>query len=750
MAYGLKFTCAYNNDLNELISINIEEDGFTGSIKNLTADDACLVIKSTTGDQDKMQPVCGTEATIRLRIGITDNVDITDFIATADNTFRVTCMQEGRIIFQGFVVVEDNYRPFLDPPFVIQIRAMDCLGILQGTYFLDALGNPFSGKMTVIGWLAQILNQTGQTLNLRTYFNIFNSSEAVRQIPGRPLVQFNGNPLEQIALDAITFQTGQQTPAGDINPADFNTGFDDYYTVLEKIVRNLRCKIFQEAGCWHLVNMWEYLNPAGFSYFEYSFGAPVNGIVPYTQVTKASNLPQAVTIGKNDTLRLIAEDSLLYLKLQTKSVEFTFNYNQSLNKIINQDLSQGVAQPAQNEVISSAIIDTSFNGGVAVNLQTKAFQAFGYGLQQSASNAQAAVDPANSTPSAASNGFIRIVYDQLNNEIVRFLVLKILTSSGSGPAAFFQTSPVLIDQNDIFQMSFSWRTRSGTGIANNRWILGMVLLTGDDGTFWALSSLGGGGILNNPCIWVKTNAAWRNSSGAIQVFTSDSINDTRIWTNVGVNNTTINGSAFAIAPTSGSLQVILLTTIFPGDEYWFKDLSITILPYLNGSYAQLKGDYNYAESTANIKATDLETVDISDSPKRYFQGALLSSATGNPLLAATWSRLAYGDVFRFTQLMAYIVYTHIYRIVQKMEGTVKGLSYQDSTSPIGVSPSGIRNIFFFTDSKTPTKAFMLCSFEKDYNTGTWRGVFIETRSDQNDPGLKVPDFYEFSYLFTGL
>jgi hypothetical protein len=739
--YGKFATLAFTNNLNQLIEIAIAQLNYNGPVYALEADDDCLNIKSTTGDEDKMNPLCGSEATIKFRIAPGSPVDITSFIAPQDNYNLVTVYVDKNYVqpeFQGYIVVEDNNQPFLDPPFSVSIKATDSIGTLQGIYFLDTNGNPFQGKQTIIGWLAQILNQTGQTLNLRTYFNIYNSYFTA-----------GVNPLEQICLDATTFQTGQQTPVGDTNPADYNTGFDDYYTVLEKIVRNFRCKLVQEAGYWHLVNMWDYLNPNGMTYFEYQFGAPVNGIVPYTLVNKVSPA-LGVSIGKNNSIRLVNEDAVLYLKLANKSVELTYNYNQSINKIQNQDLGQGVAQPAQNEVISSGVIDTSYNHGTAVNLNTDAFtDAYYTNMVCTLGGPGSTLQPSNGTPLAAANAFIRVCYDLLGNEMVRFLVLKIAASPHSN---YVVASTVLLDVNDILQITFSWRTRSATSIANGTWSLCVCLLTGDDGTFWALNCLENGTLTGNPAVWVQVNSDFQNSFGNVPSTSSTPIPSTLQWSQISINTQTLAGVPYAQAPVSGSLQILLNTDPGPGTEFWFKDISVKILPYLNGSYQQLQGDYNYAESNANILATTLATVDISDSPKRYFQGALLNNGSGYVLLTASWFRAGFTEAMRFTQLMAWLYYSNIYRIVQKIEGSVQRFTFLDGTSysPIGMSTVGIRNVYYFADSANPTKKYMLCSYDRNYNTGVWRGVFVELNSDQTDSGLKTPDFYEFSYLYTGL
>lgn len=742
--YGLRFQINFSNDLDEVIQINISQLAYKGVVQTLEADTDCLNIKSTTGDEDRLNPMCGRQAQIKVRIPIGSTVDLRSFIAQYDNAFQVNIFINGNMaapLFQGWIVVEDNHQPLLDPPFTLTLLATDGLGTLQGQYFLDKNGNTFTGKQTIVGWVTQCLNMLPNTLNLRTYFNIYNT--AMNQ---------NSNALEQICLDAQTFQTGQQTPAGDTNPADFNTGFDDFYTVLEKIVRNFRCKLFQENGYWHLINLWDYYNQQGMTYYEYTFPTTSNGIVQYRLVGKGSVMP-ALQISKTLPMRLVNEDADLYLKLAKKSVELTYNYNQSLNKIVNQALDEGVAQPAQNEVIDSEIIDPSYNRGVSVPLHTFAYSAFGFKVMQAGKTATGFIDLGTATAAPAADGFIRVVDDILGNEFVRYLTVVLIPSP---LCTYVQSSPILLDSGDIMQVTYSWRTRLPTSIGNARWALISVLLTGDDGSFWAMDGVGSGDLANNPTKWVSVNSKFQNSFGTMPAITTDPIPSTLLWNGAQANTVALPGVPFATAPVSGTVVILFMTADGPGTEYWFKDISVKILPYLNGAYQELQGDYNYAQSNNNILATELDTIEISDSPKRYFQGALLSSAAGDVLLTAAWFRQGVTEQFRFTQFMALILYTVYGRQAEKIEGTVRGIAYVDNGSISGTSPAGMRNVYFFIDrndlgtSNPSTKKMMLCSFDMNYNTGQWRGVFVELNQDQNDLGLLTPDFSEFSYLYTGL
>ena len=204
------------------------------------------------------------------------------------------------------------------------------------------------------------------------------------------------------------------------------------------------------------------------------------------------------------------------------------------------------------------------------------------------------------------------------------------------------------------------------------------------------------------------------------------------------------GYYYAPAPVSGDVEILFLylrDQLPASTEYWFKNISITVIPFINGSFKPLKGDFNFSSSNQDIKQTLTEDVEISDSPKRYFKGAILQT-DGKTLMPTTWIRDGIGGTARrFTQLMEQIMYNALYRQFQTIEGTFRGLTYV--TIAYDVLEAGYLNSYYFTNHPVPTKKFMLTSFEKDYGTGKGRHVFVEILNDVNDTGQIEPDNYIF-------
>jgi hypothetical protein len=726
--YGTKYILGFNNDLNELYEIYFDVLDYAGDSAQLLGSEDVLKLRSTGGDEDKMTPILGTEALIDILVDVDTPLSIADLIAQHDNDIRVTVYREKNYtlpIFQGFIVVEDNSQPLMDAPFVLSVRALDGLGLLKGVDLVDTNGLRFVGPYSVLNWIAQILYKTGQTLPIRVYFNWYNAAFNTTQ-----------NPLEQAYLNSITFSQGDAFNAASTDPTvDINAlTADDCYTALEKIVRCFRCRLFQEDGAWNLVHLGEYLNPAGFSYTEYAIGTDMSGAVTTTPTDTAQNVLLDIPIGKEEIIYPGQEDQIIYLKLGTKWVKLTYTYDQSQNKVCNQDFSEGDRNAAYDEVISSSIIDSTIQP--VVNLSTQGYDVYCWEHLQ-ATTGGSFPQPYPSIP-ATKRGFVRQVNDLLGFTKDRFLVIEV---ENDNIFSYFRSSSFLIDTGDILQISFSWRTRLDIHFGG-AFTTATVILYGDDGTQWALRSVGDGSVPGNPTKWEQI------ISGTEAIGTGFITDTTAQWISCSANNNISTANPPAKAPISGRCE-ILLGGFVDSDggnplEYWYKDLTITILPYLNGSYQQLKGDYNYLSSNQTIKQTDKEDVEISDSPKRYFKGALVTG-TGAVLLAPDWHRVGISEHLRFQQAMGMVIYSHLRRMMHKIEGTWKGLVYRNAA--FEEHPAGYLGFYHFSDADEPTKKYMLTSFDKNIGTGQGRGVFVECLADQNDVGLISPDDYQFSYIF---
>ena len=717
MSYGLQYILPLATRLNQFYEIYLSYLNYSGTTTILTSAVDSLTLRSTGGDENKFQPLLGTECLFNIKIDRNSPLSIDSFVATHDNDIMVSVYLNrdySKVVYQGFVVVEDNSQPFVDPPFAISIRALDGLGLLKNVDMVDANGLLFAGIMSIEDWIGNILYKTGSTLNLRVYF------------PFAPIGASDaGSSLKQTYLDASTWQTGPITTTNDPSVDVFQSEAVDCYTALEAMVRCFRCRLFQEDGVWNLVSLYSYIDPNGMNYTE-SQGTLSGGLYTMNVIASGVNLNYDAPVGYNQVIHPVKEDAVRYLKLATKWVKLNYNYDQSANKICNQSLNQGQPNAAYDGTISSSIQDP--NIVPVVTLITKGYDAFCYTHLDYLSSL-------NPYPSQApaKKMYVRAVIDGLGYEMDRYLVLEQSTNNGT----YARSSKFKIDVSDLLSLTFDWRSElSSTPIGQVK--TAFAFLYGTDGSHWAMLYPGP----SNLPVWLPCDSNFQNSGNTPAIHATN-VTATNTWNNVSLP-TDATVIATGKAPVSGDIEILfVLESDYGGTEYWFKNINISIIPYLQGTYVALKGDYNYSSSNNTIKQTDTEDVQISDSPKRYFKGALVDQ--NGSLYNAGWHRKGVLEDFRFTQLMERIIYNNVYRQMQKIEGTFRGVTYTNPS--LEVHPSGYLNRYYFTNHPVPTKKFILTSFDNDLGEGYGRRVWVEILADQNDTGWAAPDIYVFNYLF---
>lgn len=735
MAYVTKYNFQFSNQLDELYYLRFKFDGYIGTPQSINVSVNGFILRSVTGDEDKLTPILGLECIISILVGRTINkgieiddstLTVFDLIAAHDNDIQVEIVKVQpnyeQPVFLGFVVVEDNTQPYQDPPFVLQIRALDGLGQLKNADMIDADGDLFAGNLSIEDWLGNILMKTGLVMNLRTYF------------PFNPLTVTGNNPLQVVYLNAITWQTGELTTTTDPSVDLFAEEADNAYTALEKICRCFRCRLFQHDGVWNFVSLYTYVDPNGWSYVE-SESVLTDGVYHQNQVAVSNNLDLTIPVGKEDIIHPVENDAVVSLKLATKWIKLSYTYDQSLNKVCNQNFKLGNANPTFDGTISSTVEDPTLLP--AVTFTTLAYSNFCWpGF--SGTPIGGGTSPFPETAQTADI-YIREVQDLYNAQENRYLVITNAAANNH-----VKSSTFLVDVNDVIQFSFDYRTYSDISPGNI--IAAHLLLDGDDGSHWGLGSAG----ITVDNQWFLLDANYRIGGGAdyppLIEHDYGASESTMSWYHYEVDKTA--AGFINRVPVSGRAFILLVGgPIGGGTENWFKNLQVTILAYMQGSYRQLKGDYNYSSSDLTIKQTLKQDVEISDSPKRYYKGALVQS--NGDLVAPIWHRKGVLEAQRFQQLMERVVYNNLYRQFQKIEGTFRGHTY--TLPDFTVKPSGYLNAYTFTQHPVPTKRFILTSFERNYGTGRGRHVFVEILEDENaDPFVNPatpPGTYLFQYIY---
>lgn len=758
--YGTQYIMSFTSELGELFEVYFDYLNYTGSSTNIIGTDGSVIIRNTTGDRSTLDPyIRGTECLLEIFARPDDNLSIANFLSTIANNIRITVYQDSNYThpyYQGFVAVEDLSQSFMDPPYTISIRALDGLGLLKGVDLVDTNNLKFYGNMSIIQWVAQILYKTDQTIPIRVFFNIFNSTLPTLTV------------FDYVYLNSITFSEGDSFNINAADPAiDTNAlTADDCYNALEKIMRCFKCTLFQEDGYWNVVNLWEYANPNGYGYTVYNLGTVssvilgnscqvafgTNSLVSTTISDVKINNNYDIKIGKKQKVFPVSNDLTISLQQPLKWLQLNYAYNQSQNKVINQDLTDiALGSVINSGLINSGAVDPTGNinlgytnegNPILFNMVFNNYALFGWSNH---------LGPIGTPAPPTTNAYIQVINDNLGYEYERFLMNEEATGF-----TFLQSTCVLVDSGDKFNITGSFRTRSAV-VGGNNDIMAYCLFYGDDGTFWTLVT-DAGNPTNNPPKWVPSNSNFTINTGFISYDYNGQNAD--IWISFSVSNS----NNIPTVPSQGKIVVLLGSNIVGATQYWYKDIQITVSPFLSGTALEtIAGDYNYSSQNNALSIRDSQTddVEISDSPKRYFKGALINSS--GFLLPATWYRRGYNTIdgvivngvfipgLRFTQIMEYLKFENLDRTLQYIEGTLKGLTYYDAN--FKVHPLGLLNSYFFVDPTPltlPTKKFRCTSYEKNLVKGTFKGTFVEVLNDQNDNGFSIPDIYTFGYTFNSI
>lgn len=322
-----------------------------------------------------------------------------------------------------------------------------------------------------------------------------------------------------------------------------------------------------------------------------------------------------------------------------------------------------------------------------------------------------------SSPTAAlaattANRYRRSNFNAYGYETESFLVIE----SKSGEQLWMRAETIPVHQGDKVSIGLSFKTTTDLA-PGNAFPLRIYIVPSDGSpTEWGL---------NNNTFW---------SSGFAGVgITYASGDPSTEWHNVTIESAPI--------PEDGTLYIALECQFNGGSHSYYKDFTFEYIPYIDGGYRPVRGDFNKYEQTLNIKNVIEEEVFISDSPKKAINGAMFD-VLGTDLLNPTWYRYGVSEQKKYSALVALGYYNLKYRKFNKIIGSFKGFNYEHKTGEY--IPFGLMTKFEFTEMGDG-RQYMCVNPRMNLKTGHWTGTMIEVYKDSND-GTQSPT-YEFSYIF---
>ena len=239
MADAIRLQAEFTDDLGNDWQVNIHDSDYVGSIVPFKLGADGFVLRYSGNNEDRYQPVIGSEVTFTLTEENSDHTTFMDLLATnVEVRFSVSVRKDpdgtDDFWWGGILLPEQVVRPFDYYPIQNTLTASDDLGNLQSVKYNND-GSAYTGIESGIEHLLNCLNKTRTTHLWGTddflyYVNDFDSTDYT-----------GSDQLDDLRISHY----------GLYNPNE--NGVNQYYSaleVLESLARVFNARIFQSQGKW--------------------------------------------------------------------------------------------------------------------------------------------------------------------------------------------------------------------------------------------------------------------------------------------------------------------------------------------------------------------------------------------------------------------------------------------------------------------------------------------------------------------
>lgn len=232
MALGIKYKVEYSDIAGIDTTINIKEEGYTGSPISLVGTGEPFVI-SMDSSEDKFTPVRGTGAT--LEVYSEDNFQLRNLYTEDIFKYPVEAIKNGSVFWNGYInteVYSEDYSKSENYPVTLELN--DGLALLDRIKFLDANGDKFTGLITLWELFQRIMGEIG--LDHKYYF------VSLDKVPENTIKATSETPLHLIRVNQANYYDEEGDPM-------------TYREVLEAILLPFGATLLKHDGAVHLLDV---------------------------------------------------------------------------------------------------------------------------------------------------------------------------------------------------------------------------------------------------------------------------------------------------------------------------------------------------------------------------------------------------------------------------------------------------------------------------------------------------------------
>lgn len=739
---------------------NLIDDSATPTVHTLSPTGRPLVTSIVNNNRSKYG-IFSTQAKVEFHS--TTNYNAWTFADSKDNRwYMVASNGTGGIIFKGFMVLTDMSRPFMPNPSVITLTFSDNLGLLKEKPLKTDADEVPTGKNRIADYLTWALAKTGLSLVLQVENNVrpgtgttfidfaaFNNTFSSIDFSTTLYPQFYEN--EQITIDdpgglndGATF-TVTSNPDGTrifVTPAPINEAPRTNFNIIDNCTGHLYDVVFLDAktfekeigeceDCFTVIEKiigrdaflvqyngkWVIMRPDDFDgndhyIADFQTDGTWNGI--YTQ--------QLVTtdFGRGEDRHWVNALQLVEYERPYKFAKHTYKFEQPLEVPCNVDFDRG-------DVIT------------VVSPTETHYEVSCWTLRRGRPGAYS---------STTISPYITKIFDELGNIVEKYVYIPNASSASTWEYLESEAIPVL--ENDKFNLSFSWRLASTTGLAYKYIHFAHVVLFGYDGSYWFL---GGEFSADDPSFEPGVSKAkWYNTSN----FTANTAAG-EIGIDFGLIDE-LEWQSFTWeapqVPVDGDIYIWLHN--FKQDsssdydkDIEYNDIRFEYFPTINGSYIRYIGEYSKSDRLDDGYSANVdEELYISDGPKPILKGAMfvnrgsryqIQQVYFNAHTSANATPTDPSSFMRYEKLRMLADYNQYRRGIRYFTGDVYGLQ---SDFPHMVRPVYITE----SDPDSSFRIFLIIFFEQDWRSNISNYKLVETN---HTDGKVYDDDFEFKYITNG-
>lgn len=780
MKPSIQYEMSFTNVEQQVVKITIYDrqtlidDSADAEVVDLPGAEDPLHIQTIDNSEDKFTPIKPKRAVIKFRNK--NEINYSTFATGEDDRFPVEITINDLFIFKGFLEQSDIQEPFLpQEEQEVTLIAVDGLAYLKDIALTKFDETTPRGYNRIIDYIAWCLNKTGNDLiinvinNLReqdspgkwqttaqftapnaisvpdTYFRFFKVGHtftvqgsglndgtytvfALTPIGFGGIVDVVGSGITtEVSGPTITFT--DTTDGGnfyascylDAKTFEAEIGLcENCESVLRKILGR-DSFITQSKGEWWIVRVKEFRND--FASYLTRFDSTGTLLTAFQVVNfeKAIGLQQlsgtpplpVPFVGTPDATGYFAnEQTIRTFDRNQKYAKLIFNYENPREALCNIDFSRGDL----NATISST---------------DKHYNLDDWTLERNL--------PASASPTCST--YIRRIFNANDYETERYAVI---TNPSNTPSfEYIRSCYIPVQLKDKFEFSVDYKWSANNGSAPITVTIAMIILYGEDGTYWNLDEDGK---------WFQSNASWSVNRKLIQSSWDMGAIDETEWRTLTVTAEPI--------PVGGQMYVLLFamnqqnSTTDDDVDVYYQNLQLDYIAYTNGSYRKYTGQYNKTTQTGNYKAKTEDTVFIADAPNKITKGSILKLADTFYVLCGSFYEgqefLYAGDgennLFPFGKLQDLSVFNQLRNGNEIVQAQVQGIDCVALDTEHFCDHMDIIHRYFNRDLEPDNnlQCFQLVTIDLDLFLCEMKGTLI--KNFDNTIGFINSDAFEFKYI----